>query len=358
MKRLFIILFSLIYLNGCEQPTTSNRDALTRLAEQDARYDLPKPENLLRFPDAHSPQKNYRHEWWYLTANLKTEDGQRLALQWTLFRTSEAERHWYFAHGAMADTKQHLNAFRNGREEFGNVTFTVNPFSAQIDDWEWRSSADFLPATLKFGDVQSTEANWQAELSLTSSMLKQPNITLKLPFFLQGKQGFNRKHATLNIASHYYSQPFIDVDGRIFWQGKWQSVSGYAWFDREWGSQFLAPDQRGWDWFSLRLDPNTALMVYRIRSHIEDYIYGNLMYRNGRSQILSSDDIELISITNADDTYPSVFKLIIVANDVDIEVKIVNKKQINQFGIEYFEGMATFTGSHQGEGFVEMTGYR
>ena len=28
-----------------------------------------------------------------------------------------------------------------------------------------------------------------------------------------------------------------------------------------------------------------------------------------------------------------------------------------RFGIEYFEGMVTFSGSHQGKGFVEMTGY-
>jgi predicted secreted hydrolase len=29
-----------------------------------------------------------------------------------------------------------------------------------------------------------------------------------------------------------------------------------------------------------------------------------------------------------------------------------------RFGIEYFEGMVTFTGSHQGRGFLEMTGYQ
>lgn len=353
MKLQWLLLLLLICLAGCEQQPKPDNNPLRGLAQQDDRYELPEPGNIISFPRDHQPHMSFHHEWWYLTANLQTDSGQKLAVQWTLFRTATNQRHWYFAHAALADTRQHLSAFRNGREEFGNVTITSKPFTAQIDDWSWQSSADLLPATLLFGDDKHNDQSWQVQLSLSSSVLNK-----KSPFFLQGEQGFSRKHPSLNIASHYYSQPFIDVSGRILWQGKWQNVTGHAWFDREWGSQMLAPEQQGWDWFSLRLNQETALMVYRIRSNIKDYVYGNLMYRNGSSKILTSDEIKLISTAGESDIYPGGFKLTIEPEGVDIEIKIVNDQQIIRFDIEYFEGMATFTGSHQGEGFVEMTGYR
>lgn len=357
MKRpCYLVL--LIGLAGCEQQANPGTNPLTGLAQQDDRYQLPKPDNIIGFPRAHNPHLSYRHEWWYLTANLHTDSGQSLAAQWTLFRTAVNRRHWYFAHGTLADPWQHLSAFRHGREEFGNVTLTTKPFSAEIDDWSWLSSGDLLPATLHFGENSDGETSWQAQLLLTSSVLTPPAMNHQPPFFLQGERGFSRKHPSLNIASHYYSQPFIDVAGRVLWQGKWHHVTGQAWFDREWGSQMLAPDQLGWDWFSLRLDRDSALMVYRIRSNIADYVYGNLMYRDGSSQILTSDEITLITTAGEGDVYPGRFRLLIARAGIDIEVKIVNDQQINRFGIEYFEGMVSFSGSHRGEGFVEMTGYR
>ncbi|KGJ95718.1 lipocalin-like domain-containing protein [Thalassotalea sp. ND16A] len=358
MKLPLLLSLSLFYLAGCEQQPKPDNNPLAHLAATADRYQQATAGKPIKFPEDHSPHKNYRHEWWYLTANLKTESGQPMAAQWTLFRTSVSPRHWYFAHATLADKERHLSAFRHGRQEFGNVTFTTKPFSAQIDDWLWQSATDLLPARLQFGEPFNASEPWQAELSLAREHSKPLPASLKPQFFLQGEQGFSRKHASLNIASHYYSQPFIDVAGRVFWQGKWQGVSGKAWFDREWGSQMLAADQRGWDWFSLRLDQNTALMVYRIRSNINDYVYGNLMYRNGSSQALVSEQILLNSITDQGGAYPNGFRLIIDHERVDIEIKVVNRKQINRFGIEYFEGMATFTGSHQGEGFVEMTGYQ
>src|SRR5690606_37819085 len=44
------------------------------------------------------------------------------------------------------------------------------------------------------------------------------------------------------------------------------AVEGTAWLDREWSSQPLAPDQTGWDWFSLSLDTGEKLMGFRLRS--------------------------------------------------------------------------------------------
>ena len=349
----FLVLVVLLLLS-CEQQvemsSESNRNLL-KVEDNGQQYTQASPENRLSFPRAHSPHKDYHHEWWYLTANLKTDTGIRFATQWTLFRIAVNQAQWYFAHGALADTKVHLAAFRQAREEFTNVAITEQPFSAAIDDWLWQSSADLFPAQLSYGAARTDNDAWQVKLSLATMS----------PFFLQGEQGYSKKHQDDAIASHYYSQPFIDVTGEILWQGQWLNVTGSAWFDREWGSAMLAQDQQGWDWFSLRLSTETALMIYRIRSSEQDFVYGSLMHSNGDIDILDADNIKLVSHINDTLDYPYAFDLQVdkqgIDLNVDLHVAVINQQQIMRFGIEYFEGMVSFTGSHVGDGFVEMTGY-
>ena len=38
------------------------------------------------FPQDHGPHPEFRNEWWYLTGNLKTAEGQAFGFQFTLFR--------------------------------------------------------------------------------------------------------------------------------------------------------------------------------------------------------------------------------------------------------------------------------
>lgn len=358
LNNLSLLILLCLLMSGCikqpEQDNEQTSNPLKQLTTNDEQYALPSTENRIGFPQAHQPKKAYRHEWWYLTANLTTESGQEFASQWTLFRTAINNQHWYFAHAALADSHNHQSAFRNGRQAIGNVIINEQPFEATIDDWSWQSSGSLLPAQLRYGStpylIKATPNDhevWQAKLSLASDT----------PFFLQGENGFSKKHQQLDIASHYYSQPFIEVSGEIFWQGQWQKATGNAWFDREWGSKLLAQDQHGWDWFSLRLSAEKALMIYQIRSDKSDFVYGSIMHSNGSIETLDKEDIHINAINDSNSKYPQTFQLTVAKDEIELTIHVVNKNQIMRFGIEYFEGMVTFTGSHQGQGFVEMTGY-
>ena len=81
---------------------------------------------------------------------------------------------------------------------------------------------------------------------------------------LQGDGGYSRK-SLREQASYYYSQPFFKARGRLTIDDKPVEVSGLAWMDREWSSQPLAPDQKGWDWFALHFAGGEKLMLYRMR---------------------------------------------------------------------------------------------
>ncbi|WP_057830056.1 lipocalin-like domain-containing protein [Colwellia sp. TT2012] len=382
LKPLLILLASGLLITGCSEEAEKKRQPLKYLTDADGKFASPSMHNLILFPQAHAPKKAYRQEWWYLTATLTTEHGQSLASQWTLFRRAVGDKHWYFAHAALADAQSHNTAYRHGREELGNVNISSEPFNATIDDWQWQSTSSLLPASLVYGSavgsitsaVDVAEIESAVDISKVNGPIKEKiatttrekhwqvelNLTTTAEFFLQGEKGFSIKHPSLNIASHYYSQPFIEVTGKVYWQGKWQKVTGQAWFEREWSSQPLGPDQQGWDWFALRLNDNTALMVFRARSKQEDYLYASIMMRNGDIRSIASNDITLISHYHnltSNSPYPQSFSLLIAKENIDIKVTVVNEQQIMRFGIEYFEGMVTFSGSHQGQGFVEMTGY-
>ncbi|WDE12750.1 lipocalin-like domain-containing protein [Thalassomonas haliotis] len=336
----------LVLSTACDKGEQQASQPLQYLNRHSAQYQAVTRNHKVRLPEDHWPHPLFQHEWWYLNALLSTTGGQQISAQWTLFRTAHKKRHWYFAHAALANKQTHKTSFRQGRREFNNVAIRHYPFSAVIDDWSWQSSGELLPATLIFGD--QGEQTWQAILNLSSAK----------PFFLQGEQGYNPRHQQEDIASYYYSQPFIQITGKIWWQGRWQQVHGDAWFDREWGSKMLTDDQLGWDWFSLRLTHNSRLMVYRLRSSKEDFISGSLMHRNGEIKTLTAQEIRLSSEKTEQQAYPEAFTLSIPTQGIDIRIEAVNKQQILSFGIEYFEGMVSFHGSHRGKGFLEMTGYR
>ena len=110
------------------------------------------------------------------------------------------------------------------------------------------------------------------------------------PLVLQGDAGYSRK-SDRGQASYYYSQPFFNVTGRITIGDKPVEVTGLAWMDREWSSQPLAPDQTGWDWFSLHLNSGEKLMLYRLRQKDgRNDLFGNWITPDGRSVEIASAD--------------------------------------------------------------------
>jgi predicted secreted hydrolase len=98
-------------------------------------------------------------------------------------------------------------------------------------------------------------------------------------------------------------------------------------------------------------------MVYRIRSVDKEHLYASLMHDNGIIETLPSEEINLMVKQTKKGKYPEGFKLKLEKYNIDLEITAINNNQIMRFGIEYFEGMVKFNGTHQGTGFLEMTGY-
>ncbi|MFK3795402.1 MULTISPECIES: lipocalin-like domain-containing protein [unclassified Pseudomonas] len=358
-KALVLVLMTLL-LSACDKP--EEEKGFAGLADDAASYAQVTPGTPLMFPRDHGAHNDFRIEWWYVTANLKDADGQSFGVQWTLFRNALprsasapednhgwSNRNLWMGHAAVTSADEHYAAERYARGGVGQAGVTLAPFTAWIDDWVLGSHASVEnPLT----DMQLHARGPQFNYSL--------HLTSSKPLVLQGKQGFSQK-SEQGQASYYYSQPFFQADGSIEIDGKAYQVSGPAWLDREWSSQPLTENQTGWDWFSLHLKDGADVMLYRMRQKDgEPYLTGTWINADGSTELLAARDIELTpeDTTEVDGRdMPTRWTVKIPGKGVNVSVEALNPLAWMDLQIPYWEGPVQISGSQQGVGYLEMTGY-
>ncbi|WP_135454433.1 lipocalin-like domain-containing protein [Vibrio echinoideorum] len=317
----------------------------------------------ITFPTDHQAHPDFRHEWWYLTANLTDEEGHSLGVQWTQFRFATAPQEsdhstqktaWqsqqiYMAHSAVTTKDKHYadEKWSRGQAELAGVD--SSPFRVYLDDWQWTSATDDLfPATLNADSEQ-----FGYSLKLTNDA----------PYQKQGEQGYSTKSGDAQVASYYYSQPFIDVSGEVIIDGVTHQVSGKGWIDREWSSQFLLDSQQGWDWFALRLNDATSLVVFQLRDSKTgkaSYSHARLMQREGSGIAIKQQDISLIATKKTEidgRDYPTEWQITIPTQQIKLTVSALNPNAKMPLSVPYWEGPIVIKGSHSGSGYMELTGY-
>ena len=261
------------------------------------------------------------------------------------------------AHMAMTTPTGHRSFQRYARggdtDEISRAGVTAEPFSAWLDDWELRSTGEeWLPL-----EVKARQADNAMHLQLRGTA----------PLVLQGEEGFSAKHAD-GGGSYYYSQPFLKVSGQLTIAGQVIPVSGDAWLDREWSSQFLQRGQSGWDWFSLHLESGEKLMLFQVRGKpgqkgAANYLHGNLMAPDGSSTPLDPDRIQLVPVQTtrvAGRNLPLHWRISLPQIDRQFEIQATVQDQWMAVDFPYWEGAVTVSGSgpgNRGTGYMELTGY-
>lgn len=334
-------------------PASANSQGFGGLGSEAPGFEAPKPGTPIVFPKDHGAHPRFRTEWWYLTANLHGADGAIYGVQWTLFRHALEpragegwdDRNVWMAHAAATTAGEHFFAQTMARGGVGQAGVETAPrFRAYIDDW-----------TFEAADEAFTSARVNARDPRFSFALE---LSRAAPFVLQGEDGFSRKAET-GQSSHYYSQPFFTVEGTLEIRGREIRVAGRAWMDREWSSQPLAPDQKGWDWFSLHLSGGEKLMLFRLRG-ARDYLSGNWIAADGSTRLLSADDIALEPLERTAigaRALPTRWRVRVKSRGFDVTTAPLNPGAWNGSTFAYWEGPVAFSGSQRGEGYLEMTGY-
>lgn len=340
------------------------------------------------FPRDHLAHNSFRQEWWYLTANLTTEKGEQLGAQWTQFRvalkpttlqtiapqttvpqvtdaTPKSESTWetqqlYLAHSALTSSNAHLAHEKWSRRHSEFAEVNLDPYQIRLDNWHWQSETNALfPATLT---VENSDFSYRLQLNSQA------------PLQYQGVNGYSLKSRDGQVASYYYSQPFIEISGEINRNGKVEQVTGQGWLDREWSSQFLTKTQQGWDWFALRLNDGSTLMLFQLRDQspaesaknapISAFYSARRMFADGTGRNINStdnpNDIQMTPLkwqhtVNGD--YPVSWQVKIPSENIDLTIIPLNTNSAMQLSTPYWEGPVQLSGSHTGTGYMELTGY-
>ncbi|MBO6226384.1 MAG: carotenoid 1,2-hydratase, partial [Shewanella sp.] len=305
----------LMLIGGCDQTPQAQSTQSKSMAnvvgknstnQDDLAFAPVVPGYKFEFPRDHLAHNNFRQEWWYLTANLTTETGEQLGAQWTQFRVAlkptdqqsiapqatdvvpKSESTWatqqlYLAHSALTSSNAHLAHEKWSRRHSEFAEVKLDPYQIRLDNWRWQSETNALfPATLT---VENPDFSYRLQLNSQA------------PMQYQGANGYSLKSRDGQVASYYYSQPFIEISGEINRNGKVERVTGQGWLDREWSSQFLTKTQQGWDWFALRLNDGSTLMLFQLRDQspaentpISAFYSARRMFTDGTGRNINSTD--------------------------------------------------------------------
>jgi predicted secreted hydrolase len=198
------------------------------------------------------------------------------------------------------------------------------------------------------------------------------SLVLKLqetqPIMLNGDAGLSRKGPEAGAASYYYSAPHLKVSGTIARDGRNEQVSGEAWLDHEWSSEYLDAQAGGWDWIGINFDDGGALMAFRIRDleGRQRWAGGTLRGPDGTARVLGPGDIEFRpgrqwTSPRTGTAYPvqwqvraadRIFALQPMMDDQENDARLST-------GAIYWEGAvrASEDGVDVGGGHLELTGY-
>ncbi|MCB5199123.1 iron ABC transporter permease [Loktanella sp. TSTF-M6] len=331
-------------------PFAASAQGFAGLGTDAEGFAVPQPNPQFSFPADHGAHPDYRIEWWYITANMTGPDGTPYGLQWTLFRSAmapETRAGWddpqlWMGHAAVTTPDAHFVTERLARGGIGQAGVTADPFAAWIDDWQMTG----------FDDARLTASG--------PDFAYDVNLTATGPLVFQGIDGYSVKSAA-GQASYYYSQPFYELSGTLTLPDGDVPVTGTAWLDREWSSQPLGDNQTGWDWFSLSFDDGAKMMGFRLRqTDDQNFTSATWIDADGTATPYSDGAFNaapLATTTVAGRDVPTQWQVTLPDRGIDVTVAAINPQAWMDTSVPYWEGPVTVTGSHGGQGYLEMTGY-
>ena len=344
-------------------------------------FDRAESARELRFPEDQGPHANFQTEWWYYTGNLETTAGRHFGYQLTFFRraltpiTSPPQRDsdWatnqvYMAHFALTNVEagRFYNHELLARGAANLAGAQSQPYQVWLYNWQIKQEAED-----KY-HLQAAQDDIAIDLELTD--LKGA--------ILHGSKGYSQKGPAPGDASYYISQTRLLSEGVVKVADEEFLVSGFSWMDHEFSTSALAPDQVGWDWFSIQLGDviegadvadsgkGVELMVFQIRKadgSIDPYSSGTLILPDGHTQHLGKVDFEITALETWESPhtgalYPSRWNLKVPSVQLDVQIEPYLDDQEINVSYDYWEGAVKISGEYNGQpivgsGYVELTGY-
>jgi predicted secreted hydrolase len=330
----------------------------------------------LVFPRDYGAHPATRTEWWYATGWLASASAGDAAakpaygFQVTFFRSRTevdaahpsrfAASQLIFAHTAVTDLARGRLRHAQGiaRSGFGIAGADDTDTAVTLRGWRLQRSGT-ADASRYHAQIHSDGAGFGFDFQLTSTQ----------PVLLQGVQGYSRKGPQPAQASHYYSQPQLEVSGTLTLDGAPQAARGRAWLDHEWSDALLDPQAVGWDWIGMNLADGSALTAFRLRRADGLMLYAGGSFRavGGTTRNFGADEVSFTpgrrwASAASRANYPVQWTVQTPAGRYTV-LALLDDQELDSrasTGSIYWEGLAELrdaAGRPVGHGYLEMTGY-
>lgn len=287
-------------------------------------------------------------EWWYYNGILDAKNGPRYAFHMVVFVANGLVKHTAM-HAALTDLqtgKRYVSQTRTAGIPWSNVP---NGFDFKQEGWQATSSPASQVVRASFDD-----ASIAVDLKDSGPTVAHRAPGSETPGVLDfGKSGI----------SYYYSRPRLSAQGTIAVGGKSLPVSGEVWFDHQWGEFDVL--SLGWNWFALHLSDGSDLMLYELFDMDQRKVMtaGTISTAKG-SVPIKPGEVELVP--GATWTSPKTNINYVVEWGIKLPSGVLNVKpflpnsEFDSGGTTanvYWEGPVKVTGSLDGQGFLELSGY-
>ncbi len=321
------------------------------------------PGQPIAFPHDLGSHPGFRTEWWYVTGWLTTERGESLGFQVTFFRTKPqidpanpsafAPRQLLIGHAALSDPSRGRlwQDQRIRRAGFGLAEASEGDTRVAIEGWSLQHDAAGYAASIDAED-------FSLQLALAETQ----------PALLNGDAGVSAKGPSPDAASYYYSLPHLRVTGTIHRHDRADRVTGEAWLDHEWSSEYLDRGAVGWDWTGINLVDGSALMAFRIRGKDGSarWAGGTLRSPDGKVQVLDRTQVRFQGMRDWTSPrtgirYPVQWQVTVGPRRFELRPLIDDQENDTRLstGAIYWEGAVRAYEQDRlvGRGYLELTGY-
>lgn len=310
----------------------------------------PAVDGQIQFPRDESPHSS-QMEWWYYTGRLQTAKGDLYGFQLTVFQPMIHDKPLYVGHIAISDLQQKSYANKMYVSGEDQRTAVEQGFDLKVGEMRMAGYAgkDKLEGQLP---------GYGVDLSLEATK----------PLVLQ--YGTGSMTIGSNEPFYYYSYTRMAASGTITvgLGGSPQQVTGTAWMDHQWGTIGTG---YGWDWFSLRLDDLTEVMLFVVSQDGKPgFVGGTFVDADGKPRALGKDQFT-ISATgqwtspHTEISYPHGWTIQIP--ELKLKAEVVPELEDQEFHQSfygspiYWEGLCRVTGTRSGKpvtghAYVEITG--
>ena len=367
MRATIVVILSLFQLVSLKI-----EDFSTAHAVESPVFSQVLPGYVYQFPKDFNSHDDFRIEWWYYTGNLEEiETARPFGYQLTFFRVTLNNEganpnqsqwklgHVYFAHMTLTDIDGEKFYYfeRINRKGVGNAGADADRLMVWNEDW-------FLEGKGKVHSLKAMESGTGIELQLV------PEKKL----VIHGNNGISKKGSEKGNASHYFSYTRMKTTGQIFVKGKAYNVIGSSWMDHEYSSNQLNDELVGWDWFSLKLNDKTELMIYLLRRKtggVDSFSSGTFIAADGSSRHIKQEEFIVRPLSHwtskkSGIVYPASWELELPHFGIKLTLSPdLNEQELydlRSISASYWEGSVSVEGTIRGDvikgkGYVELVGY-